>query len=260
MIRGYAEMMEDGFYGEVNPKQRRVLGYMEEQTAILADRIDQLLALSRFEAKGFELVPVRVRLGDFVEGLRRTFRSLASQRDIELRIRIEPSAPRLVRMDPERIRNEVLGNLLSNAFKFTPPGGSISVGVTGEGGRDGTSRKVVFEVSDTGEGIPPAQLPFVFEKYYQAGPHAGKVGAGLGLAIVREVVRGHGGEVAVTSEPGRGATFRVVLPAQGPVSDQADPVSDSPDAYIASDERKGGPRATLSYRDSGRPAVTGTGP
>src|SRR5690606_15105157 len=118
----------------------------------------------------------------------------------------EPGAPQRLRMDMERIRNEVLGNLLSNAFKFTPEGGRITV--LARGADDG----VEFEVSDSGVGIPEADLPHIFDKYYQVGRAARRAGAGLGLAIARQIVEAHGGSIAAESQAGAGTTFRVRLP------------------------------------------------
>ncbi|MDX1578833.1 MAG: sensor histidine kinase, partial [Gemmatimonadota bacterium] len=89
---------------------------------------------------------------------------------------------------------------------FTPEGGSIYFRAWGEPGW------LIFQIRDTGQGIPSAQLPYVFEKYYQAGRHAGKVGAGLGLAIAREIAEAHGGRISAESEEGVGSVFRVELP------------------------------------------------
>jgi len=121
-----------------------------------------------------------------------------------------------VMLDPRRVRDELLGNLLGNAFKFTPTGGTIDLRARGEGGW------LVIEIRDTGAGIPTSELPYIFEKYYQAGQHAGKVGAGLGLAIAREIVDAHGGLITVESERGVGSTFRVELPVGTPGSNTID--------------------------------------
>lgn len=210
VIRGYAEMLEEGFYGDVNGKQREVLGYIEEQTDVLVERVNQLLSLSRLEAQGRGLEIREVRTNDLLRELHRTFRPLAAKQQIDFRVEASNSAPRSFHGDRSRVAGELLGNLIANAFKFTPAGGSVSVRA---GGMDD---RVVFEVTDTGEGIPPAQLPYIFEKYYQAGHHAGKIGTGLGLAIAREIVQAHGGTIRAESEPGRGTTFRVELPARPP--------------------------------------------
>jgi signal transduction histidine kinase len=106
----------------------------------------------------------------------------------------------------------VLGNLLSNAIKFTPPGGRVLVRTAGEA--DGLR----FDVHDSGPGIPADRLPHIFEKFYQVGREARAQGAGLGLAIARELVEAHGGSIAVQSDPDTGTVFTVLVPAAPPAS------------------------------------------
>lgn len=207
VVQGYAEMLEDGVYGPANERQVEILEYIRQQTDVLTERVNQLLSLSRFEAGGLEVSPDRVSLRELVDDLHRAFDALASQRDVGFRVEVDPGVPETVHLDPERVRHELLGNVLSNAFKFTPAGGEVRLVVSAEG--EGAS----FRISDTGEGIPPEQLPYVFEKFYQAGNRAGKIGTGLGLAIAREMAEAHGGRIGVESEPGRGTTFRIWLPA-----------------------------------------------
>ena len=214
VIRGYAEMLDDGFYGELEPKQREILSFVREQTDVLTERVNELLSVSRLEAGGLEIEVSEVRTAELIRDVQQTFGALAAQKSIELSIEATDSAPEVTIIDGDRVRNELLGNLLSNAFKFTPRGGRITLRVSGDPGL------LLFEIVDTGEGIPTAQQPFIFEKYYQAGTHAGKVGSGLGLAIAREIVEAHGGSIHAESEPGAGTTFRVALPAgQGETSD-----------------------------------------
>ena len=209
VIRGYAEMMEDGFYGELEEKQKEVLGYIGEQTQALAERVNQLLSMSRMEARGLEIELQEVRVRDLLQEIRHAFEALAVQQGIEFSVEADASTPDVVRLDPSRVRNELLGNLLSNAFKFTPRGGEIHLRSAGRGER------LVLELKDTGEGISDAELPFIFEKYYQAGTHAGKIGTGLGLAIAREIVEAHGGAISARSEPSSGTLFRIELPVAG---------------------------------------------
>lgn len=213
VIRGYVEMLEDGSYGDVEGQQREVLAYVREQTEVLRERVDQLLAMSRLEAQGMEVEMTTVAVEDLLEEVRRNFAGLAAQKRIVFRALAERSAPQAVLLDRRRVRDELLGNLLSNAFKFTPRGGAIDLTMSGKPGW------LVIRIRDTGEGIPPSELPYIFEKYYQAGQHAGKVGAGLGLAIAREIVEAHGGTISVESKPGVGSTFRVELPVQAPDAD-----------------------------------------
>lgn len=208
VIEGYAEMMEDGLYGPVTKKQAETLQYLREQTRGLTERVNQLLSLSRFEARGPQLSIRKERLRAILEDLRQGFAPLASQKGIRFSVDVDPSAPETIEVDSDRVRHELLGNVLSNAFKFTPSGGQVAV-------RAWRRRKeVVFEVRDTGEGIPASQLPYIFHKYYQAGYQTGKVGTGLGLAIAREVAEWHGGTIEVRSAPGEGTVFRICLPVR----------------------------------------------
>ncbi len=207
VVRGYVEMMEDGTYGEINPSMAEALGYVREQTEVLRERIDQLLAMSRLEAQGLDVQLAPVVLGELFEEIRRNFAGVAAQKRIVFRVQPDVSVPDIALLDQRRVRDELLGNLLGNAFKFTPTGGAIYFRAWGEPGW------IIFQIRDTGEGIPEAQLPYVFEKYYQAGQHAGKIGSGLGLAIAREIVEAHGGRISVESRQGTGSVFRVELPA-----------------------------------------------
>jgi signal transduction histidine kinase len=102
----------------------------------------------------------------------------------------------------------VLGNLTANAARFTPEGGCVTLALRGEDGH------AVFSVADTGPGIPPAQLPHLFEQFWQA-DRAGRSGTGLGLTIAHGIVVAHGGRIWVESTLGSGATFSFALPAAG---------------------------------------------
>jgi len=131
------------------------------------------------------------------------------QRQIHFRVERHDGLPDQVFWDLDRI-NEVLGNLLSNAFKFTPHGGSVELTLEPVDGG------VLMEVHDTGAGIPPEQLPHIFEKFYQADNQrsARASGAGLGLAIAKQIVEAHGGTITCESTPGVGTTFSIMLPVQ----------------------------------------------
>ena len=109
--------------------------------------------------------------------------------------------------------SEVVGNLLSNAFKFTPRGGRVELSA------EAHNDDVVIEVRDTGAGIPPEQLPRIFQKFYQADNQAkaSAKGTGLGLAIAKEIVEAHGGSISATSIAGQGATFRITMPVASDV-------------------------------------------
>lgn len=206
VIRGYAEMLRDGVLGPVRDEQAEVLEEMEEQTLVLAGQVDRLMELARAEAGALRIDVETVRVSDLLQDLQEVFEPQAKQKRIAFTIRGGDDLPRAVEADAERLRDEVLGNFLSNAFKFTGKGGEVELRA---GSRNGG---VVFEVRDSGRGIPEQELEHVFEKYHQADAEARSMGSGLGLAIAREIVRDHGGEIWASSEEGKGTTFGIWIP------------------------------------------------
>ncbi|MFQ5688695.1 MAG: P1 family peptidase [Gemmatimonadota bacterium] len=209
VIQGYVEMVQDGAYGPVAARQEEVLVRIREQIERLTERVDQLLSLSHVEALKAAIRPSETRLSDLLDGVRRDFEPIARRRRIRFTVAADETAPAWVWLDADRIRGELLGNLLANAFRFVSATGRVEV----RAGREGD--RLVLWVSDDGSGIPPEHLPYIFETYYRAGQRAGKVGAGLGLAIARRIVNAHGGQVTVNSRIGA-TTFRVELPLSGP--------------------------------------------
>jgi signal transduction histidine kinase len=207
VVGGYAELLHDGMYGPVTEKQADALTSIQEQARILTQLVNQLLDISRLEAGGLKLEITELEVGELFDRVRRTFEVLAHQQEITFGVELEPSAPRTIAGDADRLRDQVLGNLLGNALKFTPAGGTIGVRGWGSGG------KLHIEVSDSGEGMPADQLPHVFDKYYQIGEQARSKGAGLGLTIAHDIIEDHGGTITVTSRQGEGTTFVVTLPA-----------------------------------------------
>ncbi|MGH7482410.1 MAG: ATP-binding protein [Longimicrobiales bacterium] len=211
LISGYLDLMEEALQNE--PAARvRVLPLFEpirEQTQTLRRLVDHLLALSRVSAGGFILQPEELHTARFAAGMEKSFGVLARARNITLKVEVDETAPEYFWADPDCFATDILGNLIGNALKFTPPGGTIRVRFRG------VEEALLVEVADTGPGIPDEQLPFIFEKYYQAGHGARRVGTGLGLAIVREMVELHGGRIGARSEPGRGTTFHILMPIRG---------------------------------------------
>jgi signal transduction histidine kinase len=206
VVSGYAELIQEGVYGEISEKQQTALKSIQEQARMLTQLVNQLLDISRLEAGGLKLEIGELSLTDLFERVRRTFDVLARKQGIELHVELSPDAPATIPADGDRLRDQVLGNLLGNALKFTPEGGRISV----RGWRMNGHFRI--EVTDTGAGMPADQLPRVFDKYYQIGEHARSKGAGLGLAIAHDIVQAHGGTIAVHSEEGAGTTFHIDLP------------------------------------------------
>lgn len=197
VIRGQAEAIADGVYpadpGHLAPilDAARTLDVLVEDLRTLALSEAGALTLAR------EPVDLGMLVGEAVEGLR------PPPPGPTIEVEMEDGLPP-VDADPARLLG-VVGNLVGNAIKHTPAGGSITVA----GRRSGD--EVVLGVTDTGEGIPVDLLPRVFDRFAKG---EGSRGSGLGLAIVRDVVEAHGGRVAVESEVGRGTTVRVWLPVQ----------------------------------------------
>ncbi|MEP6730222.1 MAG: HAMP domain-containing sensor histidine kinase [bacterium] len=207
VILGYLQLMEEGVYGHMNEKQAQVTRTIQAQAKTLSRLAGQLLDVSRFEAGGGRIDPRPIKLPHMLDELERAFHVLAVQREITFRVTRKQGMPTDVVWDWERI-NEVTGNLLSNAFKFTPAGGTVEL-VAGA-----HENGVCIEVRDTGAGIAPDQLRRVFEKFYQADNQksASAKGTGLGLAIAKEIVEAHQGKISVKSVAGRGTTFTLILP------------------------------------------------
>jgi signal transduction histidine kinase len=209
VILGYLQLMQVGAYGPVSAKQEEILHTLESQAQSLARLSKQLLDVSRFEAGGGSIVPRAIELRAFLVELEAGFRILAQQRGLGLHVTWSDDAPHEVQWDADRM-SEVLGNLLSNAIKFTSSGGHVGLNAERQG------EMVVLEVRDTGAGIPAAQLPHVFEKFYQADNQdsASQKGTGLGLAIAKEILEAHGGTIQCESTPGIGTTFTITLPTR----------------------------------------------
>jgi signal transduction histidine kinase len=209
VIVGYLQLLEEGIYGSLTDKQLQVHKTLEAQAQGLLRLTRQLLDVSRFEAGGGRLDIRQIRLDRFFEELERAFHVLAVQRGITFRIKLDPNLANEVYWDQDRM-NEVLGNLLSNAFKFTPRDGTVELTCRGADGA------VEMQVRDTGAGIPPEQVPRIFEKFYQADTpaHAKSLGSGLGLAIAKQIVEAHAGTISCTSTIGVGTTFTIRLPAR----------------------------------------------
>lgn len=207
VILGYLQLLDEGVYGPLTDRQREVVATLGSQGQSLARLVQQLLDISRFEAGGGRIDVRDITLTRFIAELETAFHVLSMQRDVSLHILCADDLPTVVRWDPDRM-SEVLGNLLSNAFKFTERGGRVELEVS----RVGDDVRMI--VRDTGAGIPTSQLQHVFRKFYQADNQsaASLKGTGLGLAIAKEIIEAHGGQITVDSTPGVGTTFCLELP------------------------------------------------
>jgi two-component system OmpR family sensor kinase len=203
-IRGYAEAIGEGAVTEGNGLQEAV-GVIHDESARLERLVQDVMDLARLGAKDFRLEPVRVDLAATLVEAVKAHQAHASEAGVAL----VADAPEQMNVttDPGRVR-QIVSNLVENALRVTPGGGTVRV--SGRAAADG----VTIEVSDSGPGIAAEDLPHVFERSYLWSRSKGvrNVGSGLGLAIVRELSTALGGTLTVSSEPGKGATFRLLLP------------------------------------------------
>lgn len=170
--------------------------------------VDDLNTLALAESGQLSLVNEELDIADLLEDVASAFGSQAESAGIALTVTVDGIGPFAVVADAGRLQ-QVLGNLVSNAIRHTGDGGTITL--RAKPGHEG----VRIEVADTGEGIPPEDLAFVFDRFWRGDASRARsvhTGGGLGLAIARQLVEAHGGRIAVRSEPGRGTTFTVDLP------------------------------------------------
>jgi signal transduction histidine kinase len=212
-LRGYLEAARDGL---LDPDDG-FIDNLYEETMLLQRLVADLQDLAQAEAGQLALARRPVALAGIVDRAVTAVRPQADARGLTLSTDLPPDLP-LLDVDPERI-SQVLRNLLSNAVAHTPAGGEIAVSARAAAG------EVSVSVSDTGTGIPPEHLPYVFDRFYRVDSSRTRQtgGAGLGLAIVKQLVAAHDGTVSVTSEPGRGSTFTFTLPVQSKIAKAGEP-------------------------------------
>ncbi|HEX8531937.1 MAG TPA: ATP-binding protein, partial [Cytophagales bacterium] len=191
--------------GDSQPVRRQELDVMHRNAARLLTLINQLLDLSKLESGQLHLEPRAGDLSKFFGVMAASFSSLADSRQIRFRLLL-PGDPLYYRFDADKLE-KITVNLLSNAFKFTPSGGEVALRVEASAGR------VRLAVQDSGSGIAPEQLPKVFDRFYGGtGHYSDGQGTGIGLALVKELVQLHAGQVTVESDALRGTQFVVELP------------------------------------------------
>jgi two-component system sensor histidine kinase BaeS len=201
VIQGNAEGMVDGVYSADPDRLEAVL----EETRVMSRLLDDLQVLSTAEAGALRLHRELVAPADLVANAVAACRARADAEGVRVEQRV---ASRLPDIDVDAVRiGEVFGNLLQNAVRHTPSGGSVVVSAEPAD----AAQAVAFEVVDTGPGIAPEVLPHVFDRFVKA---ADSGGAGLGLAIARSLVEAHGGTISAHSRPGEGTTMRFVLPVR----------------------------------------------
>ena len=198
-VRMAIHLMLDEKVGELSFKQEELLMAAREDADRLARIVDELLDIGRMESGKAQMDLRPVVPQEMVAEAVEPYRSAARDGGVSLSIDLPEDLPR-VWVDPPRMAH-VFANLLSNALKYTPPGGKITISAKADG------EVVRFRVSDTGVGIPEKYLPRIFEQFFRVPDQGPGSGVGLGLAIVKEIVESHGGTVEVESREGTGSTF-----------------------------------------------------
>jgi signal transduction histidine kinase len=210
-IKGSVDNMLDGITGPLSEPQRRYLMRVKANADRLVRLINDLLDLARIEEGRVQVTPTFFSLAGLASELLETLRPVAATKGLELRL-AEREDPLIVHADRDKV-GQVLMNLLGNAIKFTPSGGSVMVELAGE--EDAFAR---VQIRDTGHGISPEELPRIFDKFYQVqlGIQAKATGTGLGLSIAKSLVELQDGRIWAESQIGQGSTFSFTLPRRPP--------------------------------------------
>jgi signal transduction histidine kinase/DNA-binding response OmpR family regulator/HAMP domain-containing protein len=215
-----SKLLADNVDANLTSKQIEFAQTINRAGTELLALINDILDLSKIESGTVTLDVSTVHFGEVVDNLQRSFEQVASNRKLQLKIEVDPSLPRTMITDEKRLQ-QILKNLLSNAFKFTHEGGvELSIYRASNGWNptnqslNSASSVVAYSVHDTGIGIAADKLRVIFEPFLQAdGTTSRKYGGtGLGLSISREICRVLGGEITVESKPGEGSTFTLYLP------------------------------------------------
>jgi len=191
--------------GEINDRQRHFLDIVKRNIERLSMLINDVLDFQRLESGRSKIDIKENDIRNVIKSIDETMSFAARQKGLNFVIELDENLPR-VWFDSNKII-QVLTNLVSNAVKFTPQGGSVTVSILRQ------NEELAMRVKDTGMGIPKEDLPRIFERFYRV-PRPGKEiqGTGLGLSIVRKIVDLHNGRIEVESEPDKGTTFAVFLP------------------------------------------------
>jgi signal transduction histidine kinase len=201
-LRGYLEAIDDGM---ITP-DKDTINLLNEETATLSRLIDELQELSMADAGELKLIRQNESVYKLIEESVIAVKNRAVEKELVVSSDLPAGLPDIY-VDGHRIK-QILRNLLENAVAHTGQGGNINIA----GRHD--NEQVNISVTDTGEGIPPEDLPNIFERFYRVDPSRARAtgGSGLGLTIAKRFAEAHGGQIRVTSKPGEGSTFTVTLP------------------------------------------------
>ncbi len=205
-LREGSELLAEGTAGPLSAGQREIVGILQQKSVHLQRLIEDLLKYQRTEENVGRLELSSVRIDRIVVRVLGDHRLAAQARSIHAELRLDPI---VLNADEDKL-HAVVANLVSNAIKYSPDGGMISLALRREG------EQVVFDVEDAGPGIPPEDRDRIFDWFYQGEgiPHGRVQGSGLGLAIAKEFVVAHRGRIEVVDHGSGGAHFRVMLPTQ----------------------------------------------
>lgn len=204
VIQGNLEAMMDGLL----PANLQEIATLRDEAALLSRLVADLRLLSLAEAGQLKLELVKTDPAELVMHAVETFRLQAQTNGVQLNFELASNLPQ-IEMDVDRM-TQVIRNLLSNALRHTPEDGQVAITC-----QTNPDNELLITVSDTGEGVSPEDLPYIFDRFYRADKSRSRVsgGSGIGLAIVKQLVEAHGGRVWVTSEPGQGTIFGLTLPS-----------------------------------------------
>jgi signal transduction histidine kinase len=205
-IAGFVDLMALGIHGPITPEQNADLARIGQNERHLATLIEDILNYAKLEAGRLEYDMQQVIAGDALAEVHTLARSVFDAKGVDFEY-VPGDGGAIVSADPDRLR-QVLLNVVGNAAKFTPPGGSVVLTSAAD------AQKVRLFCKDTGRGIPTEKLDSIFEPFVQVDRHlnpSASQGIGLGLSISRDLMRGMDGDLVVESEPGSGSTFTIVL-------------------------------------------------
>lgn len=206
-VHGFIDLLLQGHMGEMTEEQRTYLGYTQEGVQQLVSIVEDILFMTRSDLGQFQIKQQEFSFRTLAKQVISSLQPQAKKAEVALCQDIPSTAPMLY-IDPLRMR-QVLNNLITNAIKFTPPGGTVTVRA-----RRHNERLELISVTDTGFGIPPEDRQHVFERFYQSNhTQQSKMGGyGLGLSIARLIVEQHGGTIDFTTQLDQGTTFYFTIP------------------------------------------------
>jgi signal transduction histidine kinase len=213
-ILGYSEILLSGGLGELPKGAVRGLQAIQESGKRLLGLIETLLAFVRLEQGEMALNREPLEVGPLLSSVVEPVQAKAGERRLTVNVDVPDGIP-LVLADPQEL-TMALNHLVDNAMKFTPAGGTVTVKARAVAG-GGAKPSIEIAVQDTGVGIPAEHHERIFDRFYQVDSSATRQygGVGMGLAVVKQIIEAHGSHVVVESEPGKGSTFRFILPSAG---------------------------------------------